>query len=143
MVVKESMRLYPPVWVLGYDAIDDVEIGPYTVRKGTAVFMSQWVNHHDARWFPEPNAFRPERWADPAMKTLPAYAYFPFGGGERMCIGKSFALMEAQLLLATIVQRYHLELVKDQTVTFQPAVTLRPGAGVQVVVQERQRSTTG
>lgn len=137
MVVKESLRLFPPVWVLGYDAIDDVEVGPYTVRKGTAVFVSQWVNHHAPRWFPEPLAFRPERWADPKIKSLPTYAYFPFGGGERMCIGKSFALMEAQLLLATIVQRRRLELVKDQHITLEPSVTLRPGTGVRVIVRER------
>ncbi len=137
MVVKESMRLYPPVWVLGYDATDDVQIGPYTVRKGTAVFMSQWVNHHDARWFPEPMAFRPERWAEPRIKTLPTYAYFPFGGGERMCIGKSFALMEAQLLLATIVQRYHLDLVREQTIALDPSVTLRPREGVRMIAQAR------
>ncbi len=111
MVIKESMRVFPAVWVLGYQAIDDTPIGPYLVRKGTTVFMSQWVNHHDARWFPQPDEFRPERWLDPAMKALPTYAYFPFGGGERMCIGRPFALMEAQLLLAAIVQRYHLEVV--------------------------------
>lgn len=135
MVVKESMRVYPPVWVLGYEAVDDTPIGPYTIKKGTAVFMSQWVNHHEARWFPDPQAFRPERWADPAMKQLPAYAYFPFGGGERLCIGKSFALMEAQLLLATIAQRYRLDVVADQTIALDPSVTLRPAHGLQVVVK--------
>ena len=111
-------------------------IGPYLIKKGTAVFMSQWVNHHDARWFPDPKAFRPERWADPAMKTLPTYAYFPFGGGERMCIGKSFALMEAQLLLATIAQRYRLDVIPDQTITLDPSVTLRPAHGLKVTARE-------
>jgi cytochrome P450 len=135
MVIKESMRVYPPVWVLGYEAVDDVAIGPYTIKKGAAVFMSQWLNHHDARWFPEPQAFRPERWADPAIKQLPTYAYYPFGGGERLCIGKSFALMEAQLLLATIAQRYRLDVVADQTIALDPSVTLRPLRGLQVVTK--------
>lgn len=135
MVIKESMRVYPPVWVLSYEAIDDVTIGPYTLKKGTAAFMSQWVNHHQARWFPDPQAFKPERWADPATKQLPAYAYFPFGGGERLCIGKSFALMEAQLLLATIAQRYALDVLPDQTIALDPSVTLRPAHGLKVIAR--------
>jgi cytochrome P450 len=137
MVIKESMRVYPPVWVLGYQATHDVPVGPHMVRKGTAVFMSQWINHHDARWFPDPKAFKPERWADAAMKQLPTYAYFPFGGGERLCIGKSFALMEAQLLLATMAQRYRLEVIPDQTIALDPSVTLRPAHGLQVVARAR------
>lgn len=137
LVIKESMRVYPAVWMLGYQAIADTPIGPYLIKKGSAVFMSQWVNHHDPRWFPEPDRFRPERWLDPAMKSLPTFAYFPFGGGERMCIGKSFALMEAQLLLATIVQRYHLDLAPGQQITLDPSVTLRPANGLRVVVRAR------
>ena len=137
MVIKESMRVFPAVWILGYQAVDDTPIGPYMIRKGMTVFMSQWVNHHDPRWFPEPDEFRPERWLDPAMRSLPTYAYFPFGGGERMCIGKPFALMEAPLLLATIVQRFHLEVVRDQQVTLDPSVTLRPGNGLQVTARAR------
>jgi cytochrome P450 len=135
MVIKEAMRVYPPVWVIGYEATDDVHIGPYTVKKGTACFLSQWVNHHQARWFPDPLAFRPERWADPAMKALPTYAYFPFGGGERLCIGKSFALMEAQLLLATMAQRYRLDVIPDQTIALDPSVTLRPAHGLKVIAR--------
>jgi cytochrome P450 len=135
MVIKESMRAYPPVWVLGYEATDDLPIGPYMVKKGTAVFMSQWINHHDARWFPDPKAFKPERWADPAMKQLPTYAYYPFGGGERLCIGKSFALMEAQLLLATVAQRFRLDVVPGQTIALDPSVTLRPAQGLKVVAK--------
>lgn len=137
LVIKESMRVFPAVWMIGYQATADTPIGPYIIRKGSTVFLSQWVNHHDPRWFPEPDRFRPERWLDPAMKSLPTYAYFPFGGGERMCIGKSFALMEAQLLLATVVQRFHLDLVPRQQIILDPSVTLRPGAGLRVVAHER------
>jgi cytochrome P450 len=136
-VIKESMRVFPAVWILGYQAIADTVIGPYTIRKGMTVFMSQWVNHHDSRWFCEPDRFLPERWSEPQMRTLPNYAYYPFGGGERMCIGKSFALMEAQLLLATIAQRYHLEVVPNQTITLDPSVTLRPGNGLRTIARKR------
>ena len=136
-VVKEALRLYPPAWIMGYEAIDDVTIGGYPVRKGTTMFMSQWVTHRDARWFPEPDAFRPERWAEPGMKQLPTYAYYPFGGGERLCIGKSFALMEASLLLATIASRYRLVLAPDQQIAMEPSVTLRPKHGLKMEVLAR------
>ena len=136
-VVKEALRLYPPAWILGYEAIDDVTVGGYPVRKGTTMFMSQWVTHRDPRWFPEPDAFRPERWAEPGIKQLPTYAYYPFGGGERLCIGKSFALMEASLLLATIAARYRLALAPDQRIEMEPSVTLRPKHGLKMEVLAR------
>lgn len=136
-VVKEALRLYPPAWILGYEAVDDVTIGGYPVRKGTTMFMSQWVTHRDPRWFPEPDAFRPERWADPQIKQLPTYAYYPFGGGERLCIGKGFALMEASLLLATIAARYRLELTAGQALDLEPSVTLRPRHGLAMVARPR------
>ena len=101
------------------------------------MFMSQWVTHRDGRWFPEPDAFRPERWAEPAIKQLPTYAYYPFGGGERLCIGKSFALMEASLLLATIAARYRLALAPDQRIEMEPSVTLRPKHGLKMEVLAR------
>ncbi len=136
-VTKEALRLYPPAWILGYEAVDDVTIGGYPVRKGTTMFMSQWVTHRDPRWFPEPDAFRPERWADPQIKQLPTYAYYPFGGGERLCIGKGFALMEASLLLATIAARYRLELTSGQALDLEPSVTLRPRHGLAMVARPR------
>lgn len=136
-VVKEALRLYPPAWILGYEAVDDVTIGGYPVRKGTTMFMSQWVTHRDPRWFPKPDAFRPERWADSQIKQLPTYAYYPFGGGERLCIGKSFALMEASLLLATIAARYRLELTSGQAIDLEPSVTLRPRHGLALVARPR------
>ena len=99
--------------------------------------MSQWVLHHDARFFDDPESFRPDRWADGLAKRNPRYAYFPFGGGPRICIGNSFAQMEAVLLLATIARRYRLPLVPGSVVRPFPTMTLRPDGGVKVVLQEK------
>jgi cytochrome P450 len=106
MVVKESMRLYPPAWLLSREAKRDFEVYGYSIRKGAQVLMSQWVMHRDARYFDRPEEFRPERWADEQTKSLPRFAYFPFGGGPRVCIGTSYAMMEAILILATTAQRH-------------------------------------
>ena len=108
-VIKESMRLYPPAWAIGREALEDCEIGGFHVPAKTQLFISQYVVHHDPRYFENPEAFAPERWADDLEKRLPKFAYFPFGGGPRLCIGQSFARMEAALLLATIVQNFRLE----------------------------------
>lgn len=108
-VVQESMRLYPPAYAFGRESIEDVEIGGYVLPKGTTVFMSPWVIHRDPRFFEDPDAFRPERWENDFAKTLPRFTYIPFGGGPRLCIGNSFAMMEAVLMLATILQRYRVE----------------------------------
>src|SRR5207249_89081 len=103
-VVRESLRLYPPAYGFGREALQDCEIGGYSVPKGTTLFMSQWVMHRSSRYFPDPEAFLPDRWADGLAKRLPRYAYCPFGGGPRTCIGSGFAMMEAVLLLATIAR---------------------------------------
>ena len=109
-VVTETLRLYPTVWLLGREAIEPCEVGGYPVPVGTTVYMSQWVIHRDPRFFDDPEAYRPERWDDGLAKRLPRYAYFPFGGGPRICIGNGFAMMESVLLLATIAQRFRLAL---------------------------------
>jgi cytochrome P450 len=137
MVVKESMRLYPPAWLLSREAKRDFEVYGYSIRKGAQVLMSQWVMHRDARYFDRPEEFRPERWADEHTKSLPRFAYFPFGGGPRVCIGTSYAMMEAILILATTAQRFHLTLALDQKVTPLPSITLRPKNGVKVIVTPR------
>jgi cytochrome P450 len=138
MVVTEALRVYPTVWMLGREAIEPVELGGYRVPVGTTVFMSQWVIHRDGRWFEEPEVFRPERWANGLQEKIPHYAYFPFGGGPRICMGNNFALMEATLLLATIARRFRLKLSPDAVVTPLPTITLRPACGVKVVVQTRR-----
>lgn len=137
MIVKESMRLYSPAWVIGREALQDLEIGGHFIPKGAQVMMSQWLMHRDPRYFDRPEEFRPERWAEEQIKSLPKYAYFPFGGGPRLCIGNSFAMMEATLILATIAQRFHVAVVPDQTVTPLPSITLRPKYGVKAIVTPR------
>jgi cytochrome P450 len=98
------------------------------------------VVHRDPRYFEEPLAFRPERWADDLARRLPRYAYFPFGGGPRICIGNSFAQMEAMLILATIARRFHLERATAEPVVPEPTITLRPRGGVPMIVRVRKPS---
>jgi cytochrome P450 len=136
-IAKESMRLYPPAYGLGREAINDCEIGGYRVPAGTQVFMFQWTTQRDARFFNEPLAFKPERWTEDFEAQLPKYAYFPFGGGPRACVGASFAMMEMILVLATIGKQYRLELVRDHPVEVYPAMSLRPKDGVKVVIGNR------
>ena len=133
MILAESMRLYPPAWAMGREALEDVAVGPYRLRKGTMVFFSQYIVHRDPRWFPHPERFWPERFTAEAKAARPRFAYFPFGGGGRQCIGESFALMEATLALATIAQRWRLALIPGQTIEPQPKITLRPKGSIRVV----------
>ncbi len=137
MVVKESMRLYPPAWAFGREALADCEIGGYHVPAGTQLIMSQWVMHRDPRYYEEPGEFRPERWGDGSAEQLPKYAYFPFGGGPRLCIGQSFAKMETVLLLATIARKFRLHPAPGERVTPQPSITLRPKNGMRMVLERR------
>ena len=136
-VVKEAMRLYPPAWGVGREAVRDCEVGGYRVPKGTQVFAFQWVVHRDPRWYDDPLAFRPERWGEEAVSRLPRYAYFPFGGGARVCIGNYFATMEAVLILATIARRFRLRLADESPVELVPAMTLRPKGGVLMRLEGR------
>ena len=136
-VIKESMRLYPPVSLIGREAVEDVEIGEYMIPKGCVVMLSQWVLHHSPEYFEEPNSFKPERWLGNLEKELPRGVYFPFGDGPRVCIGKGFALMEAVLILATVAQKYELTLVPEHKIVPQPSITLRPEHGIQVTLKAR------
>ena len=136
-IVKESMRLYPPAYGLGREALSDCEIGGYPVPAGTQVFMFQWATHRDARFYDEPLEFKPERWTPEFEARLPKYAYFPFGAGPRICIGASFAMMEMILVLATIGQRFRLALAPDHPVEVYPAMSLRPKEGVKITVHAR------
>jgi cytochrome P450 len=136
-VITEAMRVYPPVYLLGREATCDLELGGYRVRKGYTVFVSQWVAHRDPRYFPDPEVFRPERWLDGLAKRLPKYAYFPFGGGPRVCIGNTFALMEAALILAAVGQKYRFTYSGENPPELNPQITLLPKNGIPAVLSRR------
>jgi cytochrome P450 len=136
-VITESMRLYPPAWGMARIAIEDAEIGGYPIPKGCGVSLAQWVVHRDPRWFDEPLQFRPERWEGDLAKRLPRFAYFPFGGGPRQCIGNNFAVMEAVLLLATIARKFRIRLVPGKAIVPAASITLRPKAGIWGRIEAR------
>jgi len=138
-VVKESMRLYPPAWVVGREAIAECEIGGYRMPAGTTALMSQWVMHRDPRYHENPERFDPDRWTAEYAKALPRFAYFPFGGGPRQCIGAGFAMTEACLLLATLAQRFRMDLAPGQRVEPYASITLRPKEGIRMSLVERSR----
>ena len=142
-VITESLRLYPAAWGLARLVVEDHEIAGYPVTKGMGVAMAQWVVHRDARWYDAPEEFRPERWNDDLLKRLPRFAYFPFGGGARQCIGNTFALMEATLILATIARKFRLRLVANHPVVPLASITLRPRHGVRVSLESRQGREAG
>ncbi|MFO0950639.1 MAG: cytochrome P450 [Isosphaeraceae bacterium] len=142
-VVTETLRLMPTAWLLGREAVEPVEIGGYNVPRGVTLWMSEWVIQRDPRWFDDPDAFRPERWADGLSKRIPRYAYFPFGGGPRICIGYQFAQMESVLLLAAIARRFRLRVPEGTVIKPVPTMTLRPDGGVPVVLEERRLTGHG
>jgi cytochrome P450 len=136
-VIKEAMRLYPPVFMVARRARADTEIGGYPVPRGSEVVVWIYMTHHDARWFPEPERFRPERFAPEEEARLPRLAYAPFGAGPRICIGKGFAMMEARLILAALARRHRFALGAGQEIAMQPRITLRPRNGLRMRVIAR------
>jgi cytochrome P450 len=136
-IAKESMRLYPPAYGVGREAIRECELGGYRIPAKAQLFMFQWVTQRDPRFFPEPNRFSPERWTEEFNNSLPKYAYFPFGGGPRACIGNYFAMMEVVLLLAAIGRKFRLKLANDRPIEILPAMSLRPRNGILTAIEER------
>lgn len=136
-IVWESLRLYPPAYVIGRQVHEAVQIGPHRLKKGDMVILSQYVMHRNEKFFYDPNSFIPERFENEFVKTLPTYAYFPFGGGPRVCIGNHFAIMEAVLVLASIGRRFQLILTDDSKIRPQPLITLRPRGELKMMVKER------
>ena len=136
-VVTESMRLYPPAWIIGRRALEDYEVGEYLIPARSIVVMSPYLVHRDARYFPDPERFWPDRWTAEFKARLQPFAYFPFGGGARRCIGESFAWMELVLVVSTIAQRWRLRLVPGRSVVPQPVVTLRVKGGLRMNTQLR------
>jgi cytochrome P450 len=137
-IVAETLRLYPSAWMIGREAVTDTQIGGQRVAKGLTILISPWVMHRDPRFFDQPQEFRPERWANGLAERLPRYAYLPFGGGQRVCIGSGFAQLEAVLLLATIARRFRLALAEPgRVVELLPVVTLRPKGGLPMLLRAR------
>jgi cytochrome P450 len=136
-VVTESMRLYPPAWIIGRRALVDYRIGQYVLPAGSIVITSPYLVHRDARFFPDPERFEPARWTPAFKASLPPFAYFPFGGGARRCIGESFAWMELALVVATLAQRWRLRLVPGHPVVPQAVVTLRLKHGLKMIPSAR------
>jgi len=136
-IVREGMRLYPPAFVVGRRPTGDISIGGHPMPQGTNVLMSQWVVQRDERWHERPDEFDPSRWEGDWQSRIPKYAYFPFGGGPRICIGNTFAMQEAVLVLAMIVERFQLQPITQPPVALQPAVTLRPAEPILMQVFAR------
>jgi cytochrome P450 len=138
MVFQEVLRLYPPVWVMTRRAAHSTTLGGQAVSAGTFLLISPWLAQRHPEYFPDPECFRPDRWADGLSQRLPRFAYFPFSAGSRVCPGANFAMHELMLIAATMIQRVRLLLVPDQRVTLSPTFTLRPSNGIQMIVQQRQ-----
>jgi cytochrome P450 len=137
-VVTESMRLYPPAWIIGRRAIADYPLDGFIIPARSVVVMSPYLVHRNSRYFSEPARFNPERWTPEFKAALPPFAYFPFGGGARRCIGESFAWMELILVVSTLAQRWRLRLMTGQQVTPQPVITLRIKNGLRMNLHHRE-----
>jgi cytochrome P450 len=139
MVVKESMRLYPAsAFLFGREAVEDVELGGFTLRRGSWVFISPYIVQRDARYFPDPERFEPERFAPGRADEIPPYAYLVFGAGPRTCIGNALAITEQVLVAATVLQRYRLALDQDPPEP-EMEVVLRPKGGLRMRAEPRQK----
>jgi cytochrome P450 len=138
MVLAESMRLYPPAWAQVRQALQDFKLGEYFLPAGTTVLMSQWIMHRDEAFYPDALRFDPERFSPEAKAGRPKFAYFPFGGGARQCIGEAFAWMEGALLLTTLLQKWRFRLLPGQKFEPQSLITLRPKNGVRVIAEARK-----
>ena len=136
-VFRESMRIYPPVWGIGRQAINDYKLSKYVLPAGSIIFMFQYAMHRNPRYYSDPDIFYPDRWSREKMSQLPRFSYFPFGGGIRGCIGESFAWMEGILLLATICHRWKMHHDREHKVGLQPLITLRPKYGMRMKLEQR------
>ncbi len=139
-VLREVLRLYPPAWRIFRKTQETLEVCGYVLPAGSNLVMSQWVTQRDPRWFADAERFDPDRWNEEAAAKLPRFAYFPFGGGPRVCIGAGFAMMEATLLLAAIAQRFRMRLVAGQRVEALGSITLRPKNGIRVELERRSEA---
>lgn len=136
-VALESMRLYPPAYIMGREAVAACELGGWPIPAGATLLMPQWAVHRDPRFWPDPERFDPGRWSEEMQRRLPRFAYFPFGGGPRVCIGNHFALMELVLVLATLLRRWHVAPADETPLRFQPRITLAPAGPVELLFHRR------
>ena len=136
-VIRESLRLYPPLWIIWRRTLEDYPLNGYVAPAGSLVLMCQHVTHRDKRYFMEPLRFNPDRWTEEFSEHLPKFAYFPFGGGSRQCIGDRFAFMEAVLVIATIARKWKLRLAAGHPAVPAPLFTLRPKYGLRVIAIRR------
>ncbi|HZD35678.1 MAG TPA: cytochrome P450 [Nitrososphaeraceae archaeon] len=136
-VFAESLRLYPPAWAIGREAIDNIVIGNYSIPRGSVVVMSQYITHRDPRFFSEPNKFIPELHRSGMKINLHKFAFFPFGGGSRICMGEPLAWMEGILLLVTILRHWKMDLLPEHPVALSPLITLRPKYGIKMIIKPR------
>ncbi len=137
-IMKESLRLFPPAYAIARTAVRDTAIGGFPIREGDLVFIAQWLLHRDPRYFEEPMRFDPDRFLPEREAQIPRYAYLPFGGGRRICIGNHFALTEGQIILNTIAQRFRMEPASRRPLRFEPLITLRPRGGIPVRLHENK-----
>ncbi|MFQ5934434.1 MAG: cytochrome P450, partial [Dehalococcoidia bacterium] len=140
MVFSEALRLYPPAWIIGRQAIEEHGIGGYTLPAGATLVMSPYVIHRDPRFYPDPDRFDPLHWTPEAQAKRHRYSFFPFGGGSRLCIGEPFAWMEGVLVIASLAQRWRMRLAPGHQVGLQPLITLRPRGGMPMVLERRGQS---
>lgn len=139
MVLAESMRLYPPAWALGRESTGPCSIAGYAIPAEAVILLSQWVTHRDARWWPDPQRFDPDRFSPENRAARPRWSYFPFGGGSRQCIGESFAWMEAILVIATLAQRWDMTCLDAEPPRLKPLITLRPAGPVRMRLSARAK----
>jgi len=138
MVFSEAMRIYPPVWIMGRRALRDTKVGDYFVPDRSHVHVSQFLMHRDARYFPDPERFDPERWTSEAAAARPRFSYFPFGGGPLQCIGEGFAWTEGLLVIATLASRWRMRLAPGHRVELKPQITLRSRFGMKMILEQRK-----
>ena len=136
-VIQEVLRLYPPAYITARTSIAPSQIGGYEFPAGSTMLMSQWVMHRDARFYDDPDSFRPDRWLEGLADRLPSGAYFPFGDGPRRCIGQGFAMLEAAIVIGTLAQRFQFRLAAGQSVVPEPLITLRPLHGIRMTLHAR------
>jgi len=136
-VIQEAMRLYPPVYVMFREPTEDVTLSGYPIEQGMTLMLSQWGVHRSERFYDDPETFDPDRWKPERAKERPRFAYFPFGGGPRHCIGKHLAMLEAQLIVATTAQQYELEFIGETPLELMPSLTAHPRQEMSFRVGER------